>query len=151
MPYRWSLPMALVLLRATPALAEDVALTFAAAPAKTAAPTPATSNGAVSLSFTPKPAHSPRPPAPVTQVVRRALETLFHGNSDSLVARAVGSAEGTRTAEGGYTAAYYGHVDPGNHKWNLGSFSYQHGANSPTEADAKQLKWLYNQILELRR
>ena len=150
MTYRWSLPMALVLLWAAPALAEDVALTFAAPSAKTAAPTPATSNGAVSLSFTPKTARPPRPPAPVTQVVRHALETLFHGNSDSLVARAVGSAEGTRTANGGYTAAYYGHVDPGNHKWNLGSFSYQHGAKSPAEADAKQLKRLYNQALELR-
>ena len=48
-------------------------------------------------------------------------------------------------------AAYYGHVDPGNHKWNLGSFSYQHGAKSPAEADAKQLKRLYKQALTLRQ
>ena len=89
--------------------------------------------------------------APITQVVLHTLEALFHGGSNSLVARAVGSAEGTRTPEGGYTAAYYGHVDPGNHMWNLGSFSYQHGAKSPAEADAKQLKRLYKQALELRR
>jgi hypothetical protein len=41
-------------------------------------------------------------------------------------------------------------VDPGNHKWNLGSFSYQHGAKSPADADAKQLKRLYKQALDLQ-
>ncbi|MFZ4639007.1 MAG: hypothetical protein ACOYMP_01215 [Nodosilinea sp.] len=77
---------------------------------------------------------------------------LFTGNSNSLVARAVGSAEGTRTPTGDRRAAYYGHVDPGNRAWNLGTFSYQHGAASPTEADARQLRRLrtQTQILEAR-
>lgn len=77
---------------------------------------------------------------------------LFTGHSNSLVARAVGSAEGTRTPTGDRTAAYYGHVDPGNRAWNLGTFSYQHGAASPTEADARQLRRLrtQTQILEAR-
>ena len=51
----------------------------------------------------------------------------------------------------GYTAAYYGHVDPGNGVWNLGSFSYQHGASSPEHADRQQLKRLQRQTVELRR
>ena len=76
---------------------------------------------------------------------------LFEGDADSLVARAVGSAEGTRTPEGGYTAAYYGHSDPGNGVWNLGSFSYQHGARSPEEADKKQLKRLKTQAGDLKQ
>ena len=128
----WSIPIGLIFLGATPAPAKDIALTFDSPPAKTAK-APAS---AVSLSFAPKPTQTS--PTPITQVVRHTLETLFHGGSNSLVARAVGNAEGTRTPDGGYTAAYYGHVDPGNHKWNLGSFSYQHGAKSPADADAKQ-------------
>lgn len=75
---------------------------------------------------------------------------IFLGGSDSLVARAVGSAEGTRTPRGDRTSAYYGHVDPGNGVWNLGSFSYQHGATSPQEADAKQLKRLQAQAATLQ-
>lgn len=74
-----------------------------------------------------------------------SLDQLFQGNSDSLVAVAVGSAEGTRSADGGKNPAYQGHTDPGNGVWNLGSFSYQHGASSPEEADAKQLARLRSQ------
>jgi hypothetical protein len=70
---------------------------------------------------------------------------LFTGNTNSLVAKAVGSAEGTRTPEGDRTRAYYGHVDPGNRVWNRGSFSYQHSAKSPEDADQKQLSRLANQ------
>ncbi|WP_250565516.1 hypothetical protein [Adonisia turfae] len=141
----WSIPIGLVFLWATPAPAKDIALTFDSPPTKTEkAPT-----RAVSLSFAPKPTQTS--PTPITQVIRHALETLFHGGSNSLVAHAVGNAEGTRTPDGGYTAAYYGHIDPGNHKWNLGSFSYQHGAKSPADADAKQLKRLYKQALVLRQ
>lgn len=75
----------------------------------------------------------------------------FAGNSDSLVARAIGNAEGTRTAAGGLTRAYYGHRDPGNQAWNLGTFSYQHGAGSPGEADQKQLQRLQSQIQVLQK
>ena len=80
-----------------------------------------------------------------------SVNSLFEGEADSLVAKAVGSAEGTRTPEGGYTAAYYGHIDPGNGVWNLGSFSYQHGASSPEEADKKQLNRLRSQANTLKR
>lgn len=76
---------------------------------------------------------------------------LFAGGSDSLVARAVGSAEGTRTPEGDRTKAYYGHTDPGNGVWNLGSFSYQHGAESPEQADVKQLQRLQAQLATLQQ
>ncbi|NEP17959.1 MAG: hypothetical protein F6J97_13810 [Leptolyngbya sp. SIO4C1] len=90
---------------------------------------------------------SPRP-SPHT-MAQPAADWLFAGGADSLVARAVGSAEGTRTAEGGYTWAYYGHLDPGNGVWNLGSFSYQHGASSPAAADAQQLARLQRQSQQL--
>ena len=156
MPYRWAI-MGLVFLLAAPASAKDIALSFDTSSTvvtqhtlfENTSKTPITGN----LSFVPKPLPKPTEasPAPVTHVILHTLEALFHGGSESLVARAVGSAEGTRTADGGYTAAYYGHVDPGNHKWNLGSFSYQHGANSPAEADTKQLKRLYQQVLTLRQ
>ncbi len=89
------------------------------------------------------------PPAP--QPVSSDLEALFHGGADSLVARVVGSAEGTRTVDGQRTKAYYGHTDPGNGVWNLGSFSYQHGASSPEEADERQLRRLKEQADLLQR
>ncbi|MGJ3251707.1 MAG: hypothetical protein ACFE0J_11315 [Elainellaceae cyanobacterium] len=73
------------------------------------------------------------------------IEDLFHGGIDSLVARAVGSAEGTRTPAGDKTSAYAGHVDPGNGAWNMGTFSYQHGATSPEDADERQLNRLRTQ------
>lgn len=79
------------------------------------------------------------PPAPIN------TDWIFEGGPDSLVARVVGSAEGTRTATGERTRHYNGHRDPGNGVWNLGTFSYQHGAASPEEADAKQLARLARQ------
>lgn len=74
---------------------------------------------------------------------------IFEEGTHSLVARTVGSAEGTRHWDGRRTRAYYGHVDPGNGVWNLGTFSYQHSARTPEEADEKQLKRLKRQGLEL--
>lgn len=74
-----------------------------------------------------------------------SIDRLFDGGPDSLIAVAIGSAEGTRTPDGGKNPAYHGHTDPGNGVWNLGSFSYQHEASSPEEADTKQLARLRNQ------
>ncbi|MEM6255434.1 MAG: hypothetical protein AAF821_21175 [Cyanobacteria bacterium P01_D01_bin.156] len=79
------------------------------------------------------------------KAVRAIPSWLYEGGADSLVARVIGSAEGTRAATGQPTRAYYGHTDPGNGVWNLGTFSYQHGARSPEEADKKQLKRLKQQ------
>jgi hypothetical protein len=73
------------------------------------------------------------------------------------VARAVGHAEGTRTAEGGKTRAYHGHVDPGNGVWNLGSFSFQHcreiyyRCSTPEAADTHQLRRLQAQAQQLQQ
>ena len=94
-----------------------------------------------------KPAAPPPPDAPT--VVQQ--KDIFAGGSDSLVARTVGHAEGTRTADGHKTRAYYGHSDPGNGVWNLGSFSYQHSANSPEDADEKQLRRLQSQADTIRQ
>lgn len=76
---------------------------------------------------------------------------IFEGGPNSLVAHTVGSAEGTRRWDGRRTQAYYGHKDPGNGVWNLGTFSYQHEANSPEDADKKQLKRLKNQGFQLEQ
>lgn len=78
-----------------------------------------------------------------------ADDWIFEGGSGSLVAHTVGSAEGTRQWDGGRTWAYYGHKDPGNGVWNLGTFSYQHEATSPEDADEKQIKRLKAQGFEL--
>ncbi|MBD2106528.1 hypothetical protein [Nodosilinea sp. FACHB-13] len=85
------------------------------------------------------------------KAIPNPLLGLFEGNSDSLVARAVGSAEGTRTPNGAINPAYFGHTDPGNRVWNMGTFSYQHGAQTPEEADQKQLARLQNQGDVLRQ
>ncbi|MEM8806857.1 MAG: hypothetical protein AAGF01_12590 [Cyanobacteria bacterium P01_G01_bin.38] len=147
------------------AQAEDIALSFEGPPVVAAVAVPKEKNKteSVGLSFEPKPvALTPAPTsqfaATVTEPSKQqadtqqpSLDELFAGGAHSLVAKAVGSAEGTRAADGDYTAAYYGHIDPGNGKWNQGSFSYQHGASSPAEADGKQLRRLKSQAAELRR
>lgn len=61
------------------------------------------------------------------------------GLDDETLKRAIGRAEGTRNPDGTPNNAWFGHSDPGNRKHNLGSFSYQHGATSPEEADQKWL------------
>jgi hypothetical protein len=77
----------------------------------------------------------------------QSRDRLFQNQSRSLVAKAVGSAEGTRRPDGGTNRAYYGHVDPGNAVWNVGTFSYQHcGKCAPEEADRRQLKRLAGQF-----
>ena len=113
--------------------AKPIALTFTLpAPLSAASPAPVS------------PPSPPRSAAPAPNSAN-SLDSLFAGDSNSLVAKAVGSAEGTRTPDGARNPAYFGHVDPGNGVWNLGSFSYQHAATSPEEADAKQLARLRQQ------
>ncbi|HIK42411.1 hypothetical protein [Thermoleptolyngbya sp. M55_K2018_002] len=96
-------------------------------------------------------AASVSPESPVLAALPAMLQAAFAGGADSLVAIAVGSAEGTRTPRGDYTAAYQGHTDPGNGVWNLGTFSYQHGATSPAEADRKQIQQLQRQARQLQQ
>ncbi len=117
-------------------------------------PKPGGGQNSVSLSFAP-----PEPPnVPVKKVATWpkpfasfAARSPFDGGSQSLVARVVGHAEGTRTLTGEPTWAYWGHVDPGNRAWNRGTFSYQHAADSPEDADAKQLRRLAQQAKELEK
>ena len=57
----------------------------------------------------------------------------------------VGVAEGTRTASGGYTKAYYGHKDSGDGNWNRGTVSGGRGTNaSPQMVDRKWMGTLTN-------
>ncbi len=80
-------------------------------------------------------------------------DAIFEGGSNSIVAKTVGHAEGTRSLNGSKTRAYYGHVDPGNGVWNLGSFSYQHcdASCTPDEADDRQLRRLRSQSQMLKQ
>ncbi|XHX80331.1 MAG: hypothetical protein RBJ76_10500 [Stenomitos frigidus ULC029] len=129
-----------------------------AAPTELTIPSNPTPSRSPALSFDPPvaaavaaaPAPTP-PPAAVATPSTNAQAALFTGGSDSLVARTVGHAEGTRTPNGSKTRAYYGHSDPGNGVWNMGSFSYQHGAKSPEEADEKQLRRLERQAAVIRQ
>lgn len=66
--------------------------------------------------------------------------------SNALAAIVIGSAEGTRRPDGGFTAAFGGHTDPGNAVHNRGSFSYQHAASSPADADRRQLQTLQGRL-----
>lgn len=61
---------------------------------------------------------------------------------DDLLTCSIGAAEGTLNDDCSPNHNYDGHVDPGNGAANLGAFSYQHGASSPEEADAKQIERL---------
>ncbi len=127
------------------ALGDEASQTIATAPDSESAPDP-----------DPEPAPAPAPAASLVAAGAGPTSTfdqdaIFQGGSESLVARVVGSAEGTRTAEGHRTPGFYGHVDPGNGVWNLGTFSYQHGASSPEEADRRQLQRLKNQTRTLEQ
>ena len=88
-----------------------------------------------------------------TQPLPKNPDVLFAGGAESIVARTVGHAEGTRTADGQKTSAYYGHLDPGNAHWNLGSFSYQHcdRACTPETADDRQLARLRRQTAVIQQ
>jgi hypothetical protein len=105
----------------------------------------------------PPKALSDSPDAPATLAHSAIQRRLFSGGPNSLVARAVGHAEGTRTADGQRQPAYYGHVDPGNGAWNLGTFSFQHcpeaayQCTTPEEADIYQLRRLQRQALALEQ
>jgi hypothetical protein len=100
---------------------------------------------------------TPQKSAAMTAIAAQPLpanpDELFQGGADSLVARTVGHAEGTRTADGQKTNAYYGHVDPGNAHWNMGSFSYQHcdPTCTPETADERQLARLRRQTAVLQQ
>lgn len=105
-------------------------------------PTPPTSadpnTGA--LNFNPPSPSPPPPPSPPSP--SPPSNDLFTNGSDSLVARVVGAAEGTRNPDGSPTSLYEGHRDPGNGVWNRGTFSYQFGNEenlSPEEADRRQI------------
>ncbi len=65
-------------------------------------------------------------------------EDWWNKGSDSPVAIAIGSAEGTRQPDGDKNPAYYWHRDPGNGADNFGTFSYQHLPASKTKAVAQQ-------------
>ncbi|MEM6254828.1 MAG: M23 family metallopeptidase [Cyanobacteria bacterium P01_D01_bin.156] len=66
-------------------------------------------------------------------------ETVAPALTDTDIVCAIGAAEGTRDRNCDRTAAHESHIDPGNGVRNQGTFSYQHGAASAEEADAKQL------------
>ncbi|MBE9111473.1 peptidoglycan-binding protein [Nodosilinea sp. LEGE 07298] len=94
------------------------------------------------------------PPAEAPEVIAEQppaaveIDAIFEGGADSLVTKAVGSAEGTRHPNGGHTRHYKEHTDPGNQASNIGSFSYQHhdGSMTPEQADEKQLKRIEGQL-----
>ena len=92
---------------------------------------------------------------PMTAVVAsdpqgaKPITVLFKGGSNSSVSKSVGLAEGTRTIKGGKTPAYYRHPDPGNGVINVGTFSYQHAASSPEDADSKQIPVLKAQAIKI--
>lgn len=154
---------------ATPSPATDLAQTDM--PVDAVEPI-STSQDAIALSFEPPAASAVAAPAPVSPppasppelaesasdapaatLTASNREDLFAGGSESVVARTVGAAEGTRTPAGGKTDIYDGHVDPGNGVWNRGTFSYQFGNEenlSATEADRRQMakiKRIYESVL----
>ncbi len=52
-------------------------------------------------------------------------DEFLQGGTDSLAAIVIGTSEGNRTPQGGFTEHFNGHTDPGNGAHNIGSFSVQ--------------------------
>jgi uncharacterized protein (TIGR02594 family) len=94
----------------------------------------------------PTPATPAAPGAPTGSNFNLGAALDSSKGSNALAATIIGNAEGTRTPSGGFTSAYNGHKDPGNGVRNQGSFSYQHAASSPQDADKKQLTTLTAQM-----
>lgn len=72
----------------------------------------------------------------------------------TLVAIFVGSAEGTRTIDGGKTSLYESHIDPGNGVKNRGSFSYQFGNEenlTPQESSKRQFAKIKGHMETVKR
>jgi len=74
-------------------------------------------------------------------------EDFRRGGTDSLAAITIGTAEGNRTARGGFRNSFNGHTDPGNAAHNIGSFSVQgnkarQAGGDPRRADEIQLREL---------
>jgi len=68
------------------------------------------------------------------EIVSIAQSLLSSSNAVGFVA--IGTAEGTRTRNGGKTSLYNYHEDPGNRARNIGTCSWQTGgASTPEEAD----------------
>jgi hypothetical protein len=89
----------------------------------------------------------PPPPVPASH----RLDAMFIGGSDSLVAIALGAAEGTRTPDGAKTFSYYGHTDPDADVWAVGTFAVQQGDLSPQETDQAHLAKLREQATHLQQ
>ena len=96
---------------------------------------PAAASATAAQAATPQ-ATAPAGPLDLQRFTNPAL------GSNAPAAIVIGSAEGTRRPDGGFNAAYGGHADPGNAAHNRGSFSYQHAASSPADADRRQLQTL---------
>ena len=88
---------------------------------------------------------SQRQPVPMRSSMRQGseFENMFLG---------IGVNEGTRTADGGFNDAYYGHIDPGDGAQNRGTISARSG--TPEEADRnwtgilKNTQSEYDSVLE---
>ena len=79
-------------------------------------------------------------------VPARSLTEFWFATPDSPGAIALGMAEGTRTIDGVRTSAWYQHVDPGNARVNVGTFSSQNTNLSPDLADAAELERIRKQL-----
>lgn len=92
------------------------------------------------------PAHTARASAspvvlpPIT--LAEPFTDFWFGSTDAPGVIAIGLAEGTRTIDGVRTTAWYGHTDPGNSHYNVGTFSHQHIELSPDLADDLELQML---------
>ncbi|MDK3159844.1 M23 family metallopeptidase [Kamptonema cortianum] len=88
---------------------------------------------------------------PTTQSTKNIdIHSLF-ASPDSPGSVAIGVAEGTRTPTGGKTRYWNSHIDPGNGRVNQGTFSYQHFAASPEEADKKQIAKIHSFLSRLEK
>jgi hypothetical protein len=71
---------------------------------------------------------------------------FWFGQADAPGAIAIGMAEGTRMIDGIRTSAWYGHIDPGNSNYNVGTFSSQNTTLSPDLADDQELKRIRGEL-----
>ncbi|MEL6319106.1 MAG: hypothetical protein AAFQ57_00445 [Cyanobacteria bacterium J06626_14] len=96
----------------------------------------------------------PPPPSRPSQDI--VLDALFQGGHNSMVAIAIGLAEGTRLLDGRKTFTYYGktHHSESNAsepEWKVGTFALSGEFESPEAADSHYLDYLYRHTVLLHQ
>jgi hypothetical protein len=103
-----------------------------------------------SISEEPRLSQSTRDTLLSTEIKREQAEDWLRGGTNAYIAYLCGLAEGNVRPDGSKTQNWYGHRDPNNGEWNIGSFSAQRDLNTgaPETSDQRVIDRLIRPNLD---